>query len=68
MPCPFCGHMLLPCPFCGCDPHIHYYSTTVLLGCEADECSVNPVSSGKTLLLAVEGWNKRAPVAKESAA
>lgn len=63
----------LPCPFCGELPVMQpltmnsvIYGRSLVLMCEADECSVNPASSGPTEEIAMERWNHRAP-AQEAA-
>lgn len=49
-----------PCPFCGSDPPLAAeIAGRFIVGCESDECHVNPQVSGRDLNEAWARWNKR---------
>lgn len=49
------------CPWCGEDPPLAYRNKfgCYTVGCESDDCAVNPQVSGKTLAEAWQNWNAR---------
>lgn len=50
----------LPCPFCGGAPPLAaQLSGRFLVGCDSDDCHVNPQVSGQSLGEAWARWNKR---------
>ncbi|HWU55554.1 MAG TPA: hypothetical protein VN175_08635, partial [Rhizomicrobium sp.] len=50
----------LACPFCGSDPPLAAQRHgRFLVGCESDDCHVNPQVSGQCLSEAWARWNKR---------
>ena len=49
-----------PCPFCGSDPPLAtQLHGRFIVGCESDDCHVNPQVSGQSLGEAWARWNKR---------
>src|SRR5690348_4887474 len=51
-----------PCPFCGSDPPLAAeIAGRFIVGCESDDCHVNPQVSGPNLGEAWARWNKRQP-------
>jgi len=49
-----------PCPFCGNDPPLAaQLHGRFIVGCESDDCHVNPQVSGQSLSEAWARWNKR---------
>jgi len=49
-----------PCPFCGSDPPLAAaIGGRFIVGCESDDCHVNPQVSGSDLSEAWARWNKR---------
>lgn len=56
---------ILPCPFCGKTPTIQPWHggapTKMLIGCENEECQVQPNVTGETKDEAVARWQKRNP-------
>jgi len=52
----------LACPFCGSDPPLAAeIAGRFIVGCESDDCHVNPQVSGPNLGEAWARWNKRQP-------
>ena len=50
----------LSCPFCGSDPPLAtQLHGRFIVGCESDDCHVNPQVSGQSLSEAWARWNKR---------
>ena len=51
-----------PCPFCGADPPLAHkpMNGRFIVGCENDECDVNPQCSSDSLSEAWIIWNTRA--------
>ena len=53
----------LPCPFCGRKPRVIIYHEMrpdqVIVGCQTNECAVNPWVLGATREEAIERWNIR---------
>ena len=50
----------LACPFCGSDPPLAAeIAGRFIVGCESDDCHVNPQVSGSDLSEAWTRWNKR---------
>lgn len=50
----------LACPFCGSDPPLAaQVAGRFIVGCESDDCHVNPQVSGPDLNQAWARWNKR---------
>ena len=50
----------LSCPFCGSDPPLAtQLHGRFIVGCESDDCHVNPQVSGQSLGEAWARWNKR---------
>ena len=50
----------LVCPFCGSDPPLAAeIAGRFIVGCESDDCHVNPQVSGRDLNEAWARWNKR---------
>jgi hypothetical protein len=50
----------LVCPFCGSDPPLAtQLHGRFLVGCESDDCHVNPQVSGQSLNKAWARWNRR---------
>ena len=50
----------LACPFCGSDPPLAtQLHGRFLVGCENDDCHVNPQVSGQSLGEAWARWNRR---------
>jgi hypothetical protein len=50
----------LPCPFCGTDPPLAaQIAGRFIVGCESDDCHVNPQVSGQSLGEAWARWNYR---------
>lgn len=48
------------CPFCGADPgYAVLRAGWYLVGCESDECPINPQAGGKTRDEAWAKWNAR---------
>jgi hypothetical protein len=49
-----------PCPFCGADPPLAAaIAGRFIVGCESDDCHVNPQVSGANLGEAWARWNRR---------
>ena len=49
-----------PCPFCGGDPPLAAeIAGRFIVGCESDDCHVNPQVSGRDLNEAWARWNRR---------
>jgi hypothetical protein len=49
-----------PCPFCGADPPLAaQIAGRFHVGCDRDDCHVNPQVSGQSLSDAWARWNKR---------
>jgi hypothetical protein len=50
----------LACPFCGSDPPLAaQLHGRFIVGCESDDCHVNPQVSGQSLSEAWARWNTR---------
>jgi hypothetical protein len=50
----------LSCPFCGTEPPLAaQIAGRFIVGCESDDCHVNPQVSGQSLGEAWARWNKR---------
>lgn len=50
----------LTCPFCGADPPLAAaIAGRFIVGCESDDCHVNPQVSGASLSEAWARWNRR---------
>ena len=50
----------LTCPFCGSDPPLAAeIAGRFIVGCESDDCHVNPQVSGPNISEAWARWNKR---------
>jgi hypothetical protein len=50
----------LSCPFCGNDPPLAAkMHGRFIVGCESDDCHVNPQVSGQSLNEAWARWNRR---------
>jgi hypothetical protein len=56
-------HEIKTCPWCGESPPLASMNRfgTYTVGCESDECAVNPQVTGKTLSEAWAAWNRRTP-------
>lgn len=54
----------LPCPFCGTDDFglARHCGPNYMVGCESEDCRVNPQVMGATPALAWAAWNTRPPV------
>ena len=51
----------LPCPFCGVASTISHPARSLWsVGCEAEECAINPFASGSNRTVALHEWNTRA--------
>jgi hypothetical protein len=49
-----------PCPFCGTDPPLaSQVAGRFIVGCESDDCHVNPQVSGQSVSEAWAKWNSR---------
>ena len=48
------------CPFCGSEPgHATYKCGLYLVGCDSDDCRINPQAGGKTQAEAWAKWDYR---------
>ena len=54
---------LKPCPFCGAQPDTYetpaYDPDESWVGCENDDCPVNPIAYANVLSESIKGWETR---------